>query len=49
MQVKIDVDNQGRWRECLDVYGVILPTGYFLGFSAATGDLAGNTSGRYRS
>ena len=36
-----DVDGEGKWRECFDVVGVELPTSYYLGFSAATGDLAG--------
>ena len=40
-QVSIDIDNQNEWKECLKVNGVRLPTGYFFGASAATGDLAG--------
>ena len=40
-QVQHDVDGEGKWTECFDVVGVELPTGYFLGLSAATGDLAG--------
>mgnify|MGYP001793396638 len=41
IQVSMDVDNDEEWKECFTVDGVILPTGYYLGFSAATGDLAG--------
>lgn len=37
----MDVENQEEWIECFTVENVILPTGYYLGFSAATGDLAG--------
>nr|CAB3263451.1 vesicular integral-membrane protein VIP36 [Phallusia mammillata] len=42
LTIQIDVDNQGKWRECMDVSGVMLPSGYFFGVSAATGDLADN-------
>lgn len=37
----VDVDDKNEWRECIDVGGVRLPTGYFFGASAATGDLSG--------
>uniref|UniRef100_A0A914Y3U1 L-type lectin-like domain-containing protein n=1 Tax=Panagrolaimus superbus TaxID=310955 RepID=A0A914Y3U1_9BILA len=37
-----DVDNQGVWKNCMSVEGVRLPTGYYLGISAATGDLSDN-------
>lgn len=47
LQVSLDVSNQYGWKECFSVDGVILPTGYYLGFSAATGDLAGNISDKY--
>ncbi len=40
-KVQYDVDGDGRWSECFDVAGVELPTGYYLGLSAGTGDLAG--------
>ena len=30
------------WEECLDKYGVDLPTGYYFGLSAHTGELSGN-------
>lgn len=37
-----DVDGEGKWSKCFDVVGIELPTGYYLGLSAATGDLADN-------
>lgn len=40
-QVMVDVDDKNEWRECIDIGGVRLPTGYFFGASAATGDLSG--------
>lgn len=38
--VSIDIDNKRAFKECFTVGGVILPTGYFFGVSAATGDLS---------
>ena len=32
-----DLDNKRAWAPCLRVEGVKLPTGYYLGASAATG------------
>lgn len=37
----VDVEDKNEWRECIDIGGVRLPTGYFFGSSAATGDLSG--------
>ena len=37
----MDIDNKGQWKDCFTVNGVRLPTGYYFGASAATGDLAG--------
>ncbi|KAL5964854.1 VIP36-like protein [Taenia solium] len=37
--VYMDIDNQNEWTTCFEVGGVHLPTGYYLGISAATGDL----------
>lgn len=37
----VDVEDKNEWRECIDIGGVRLPTGYFFGASAATGDLSG--------
>lgn len=41
VQVMVDVDDKNEWKECIDIGGVRLPTGYFFGASAATGDLSG--------
>jgi len=40
LSVSHDLDDKGSWTDCLNVKGVKLPTGYFLGASAATGDLS---------
>ena len=40
-QVSVDIDNTNAWKQCFSVKGVKLPTGYYFGASAATGDLAG--------
>ncbi|CAD5222264.1 unnamed protein product [Bursaphelenchus xylophilus] len=37
-----DTENTGKWHQCLRVGGVHLPTGYYFGLSAATGDLSDN-------
>ena len=37
----MDVEDEKKWKECFTVEGVFLPTGYFFGLTAATGDLAG--------
>lgn len=39
----VDVDDKNEWKECIDIGGVRLPTGYFFGASAATGDLSGRS------
>ena len=38
--VSHDLDNKREWEQCLQVNDVILPTGYFFGASATTGDLS---------
>jgi len=40
LTVSHDLDNKREWEQCLQVKDVILPTGYFLGASATTGDLS---------
>lgn len=40
----VDVDGKGKWKDCVDVTGLRLPTGYFFGASSLTGDLSGRTS-----
>ncbi|PIK54690.1 putative vesicular integral-membrane protein VIP36 [Apostichopus japonicus] len=42
LTVMIDIDGQSNWKECFDVDRIRLPTGYFFGASAITGDLADN-------
>ena len=41
MQVLTNIHGVSDWNHCFVVPDVDLPTGYFLGMSAATGDLAG--------
>jgi len=41
LTVSTDIENKNQWRECFVVNNVRLPTGYYFGFSAATGDLSG--------
>ncbi|XP_046876789.1 vesicular integral-membrane protein VIP36 isoform X2 [Hypomesus transpacificus] len=40
LTVMVDVDDKNEWKECIDIGGVRLPTGYYFGASAATGDLS---------
>lgn len=40
--VSTDIDNKAGWKPCFTVEGVRLPTGYFFGASATTGDLSDN-------
>ncbi|KAI5645621.1 legume-like lectin family domain-containing protein [Phthorimaea operculella] len=40
--VSTDLDGKNAWKECLRVQNVLLPTGYFFGASATTGDLSDN-------
>ncbi|XP_014242344.1 vesicular integral-membrane protein VIP36 [Cimex lectularius] len=42
LTVMTDVDNKGEFKECFKVPGVKLPTGYYFGVSAATGELSDN-------
>lgn len=37
-----DLDGKNAWKECLKVENVLLPTGYYFGASATTGDLSDN-------
>ena len=41
LTVSTDIENKNQWHECFTVNNVRLPTGYFFGFSAATGELSG--------
>lgn len=40
ISVATDIDNKQQFKVCFTVSGVKLPVGYFLGVSAATGDLS---------
>lgn len=40
LTVYTDMENKQAWKTCFAVDGVKLPTGYFIGASAATGDLS---------
>lgn len=42
MAVFTDFENKQGWKQCFSVSGVSLPTGYYIGMSAATGDLSDN-------
>ncbi|XP_051164259.1 vesicular integral-membrane protein VIP36 [Leptopilina boulardi] len=42
LTVSTDIANKGAWKECFSVKGVKLPTGYFFGMTATTGDLSDN-------
>lgn len=42
LTVSTDIENKAAWKECFQVKGVQLPTGYFIGASATTGDLSDN-------
>nr|XP_054498708.1 vesicular integral-membrane protein VIP36 isoform X2 [Agelaius phoeniceus] len=41
-EVMTDVEDKNEWKNCIDIAGVQLPTGYFFGASAGTGDLSDN-------
>ena len=36
-----NIDGEAQWKMCFSANDIDLPTGYFLGVTAATGDLAG--------
>ncbi|XP_070760519.1 VIP36-like protein [Enoplosus armatus] len=42
LTLMVDVDGKQEWKDCADISGVRLPTGYFFGASSATGDLSDN-------
>lgn len=42
LTVSTDFENHGEWKKCFEVHGVELPTGYYFGISATTGDLSDN-------
>lgn len=42
LTVSTNFENDGKWKECFRVNGVLLPTNYYFGVSATTGDLSDN-------
>ncbi|XP_058450946.1 vesicular integral-membrane protein VIP36 isoform X2 [Malaya genurostris] len=42
LTVSTDLENKNTWKQCFQVNGVKLPTGYHFGVSATTGDLSDN-------
>jgi len=42
LSVFTDLENKNEWKDCFSVDGVELPTGYYFGASATTGDLSDN-------
>ncbi|CAG9862366.1 unnamed protein product [Phyllotreta striolata] len=42
LTVSTDLENKAAWKECFQVKEVRLPTGYYIGVSATTGDLSDN-------
>lgn len=42
LTVSTDISGKNEWSECFKVSGVQLPTNYYIGVTAATGDLSDN-------
>ncbi|XP_068156257.1 vesicular integral-membrane protein VIP36 isoform X1 [Drosophila tropicalis] len=42
LSVSTDLENKNEWKNCFVVTNVELPTGYYFGLSATTGDLSDN-------
>ncbi|CAJ0968283.1 unnamed protein product [Ranitomeya imitator] len=42
LTIMTDVEGKNEWKNCVDISGVRLPTGYYFGATAATGDLSDN-------
>lgn len=40
--VRTDLENKNEWKLCFESNNVLLPTGYYFGASATTGDLSDN-------
>nr|KAF6480606.1 lectin, mannose binding 2 [Molossus molossus] len=40
LTVMTDLEDKNEWKNCIDITGVRLPTGYYFGASAGTGDLS---------
>lgn len=41
-EVSTDLVNKAAWKQCFQVNEIKLPTGYYIGISATTGDLSDN-------
>lgn len=42
LTIKTDIENTGIWNNCAVIKGVYLPSHYYFGITAATGDLSDN-------
>jgi len=42
LTVNTNIDGSDQWKECFTSKGVRLPTGYYFGVTAATGELSDN-------
>ncbi|KAM4035745.1 vesicular integral-membrane protein VIP36 [Anomaloglossus baeobatrachus] len=42
LTIMTDIEGKNEWKNCVDLSGVRLPTGYYFGATAATGDLSDN-------
>lgn len=42
LTVSLDLEGNNQWKSCFSVDGIRLPTGFYFGASAATGDLSDN-------
>lgn len=42
LEVGVDIDQNDKWRTCFVKRNVVLPGGYYIGVTAATGDLTDN-------
>jgi mannose-binding lectin 2 len=42
LTISMDIEGKNAWQQCFAVEGIKLPTGYYFGASAATGELADN-------
>lgn len=42
LSLSTSFEDDGQWKECFKVNSVLLPTNYYFGVSATTGDLSDN-------
>jgi len=43
LQIFTDIAGEGIWKQCMSADGVTLPTNFYFGVSAATGELSGKS------